>query len=254
MKFQYYLNEPELRVFNIDLQNVSRPKGHRHSFKTGREKHGFIYTVSGKMLDSFQNADVESIGAAKGELVFIPKGSVYTGTYLEEDTELQIVQFELMSGEMPEYLSRPVKLPLANAGELMGEFFKQKRRHPFYCLSCLYKLLWEIDSSYAGLPKKYGKLSPALGYITEHPCENKGVSYYARLCGLSEPYFRRLFCEYTGTSPVAFRNDIRLARAKSMLASGEYNVSEAAYESGFSNLSFFTRLYKKKYGITPKKD
>jgi AraC-like DNA-binding protein len=39
-----------------------------------------------------------------------------------------------------------------------------------------------------------------------------------------------------------------------MLQSGEYNVSEAAFESGFTNLSFFIRLYKKKYGHTPKQD
>jgi AraC-like DNA-binding protein len=206
------------------------------------------------MLDTFQNGSVGSIGAAKGELVFIPKGSVYTGTYLEEDTSIHVIQFELMSGELPEYLKYPVKLPLANAGELIGEFFKYSERHPFYCLSCLYRLLWEIDNGYARPPKKYESLASALSYITEHPCENKKVSYYARLCNLSEPYFRRLFCEYTGKSPVEFRNDIRLSRAKNMLASGEYNVSDAAYGSGFSNLSFFIRLYKKKYGTTPKKD
>jgi AraC-like DNA-binding protein len=39
-----------------------------------------------------------------------------------------------------------------------------------------------------------------------------------------------------------------------MLKSGEYNVSESATASGFSNLSLFTKLYKKKYGITPKKE
>lgn len=49
-----------------------------------------------------------------------------------------------------------------------------------------------------------------------------------------------------------FSNSIRLTNARNKLQSGEYNVSEAAYESGFSNLSFFIRLYKKKYGHTPK--
>ena len=70
---------------------------------------------------------------------------------------------------------------------------------------------------------------------------------------MSEAGFRRLFREYMGASPVDHRNEIRLLHAKSKLQSGEYNVSEAAYESGFSNLSFFIRLYKKKFGYTPKK-
>ena len=71
---------------------------------------------------------------------------------------------------------------------------------------------------------------------------------------MSEANFRRRFREYIGVSPIDYRNDIRLTHAKNKLQSGEYNVSEAAYESGFTNLSFFIRLYKKKYGHTPKKE
>ena len=55
-------------------------------------------------------------------------------------------------------------------------------------------------------------------------------------------------------SPIAYRNDVRLNHARLNLQSGEYNVSEAAEASGFSNLSFFIRLYKAKYGYTPKKE
>ena len=159
---------------------------------------------------------------------------------------------------MPEYLSTPTKIDLPRARELIEVFFKPIENHmschPFYYLSCLYQLLWEIDNSYARLPKKYRHLQPALTEITECWNENKKVSYYADLCNLSEPYFRKLFIEYTGMSPIDYRNDIRLTNAKNKLQSGEYNVSEAAYGSGFSNLSFFIRLYKKKYGHTPKNE
>jgi len=71
---------------------------------------------------------------------------------------------------------------------------------------------------------------------------------------MSEVNFRRLFREYTGMSPIDYRNDLRLKNARAMLASGEYNVTEAAEASGFSNLPFFIRLYKKKFGHTPKKE
>ena len=71
---------------------------------------------------------------------------------------------------------------------------------------------------------------------------------------MSEANFRRLFREFLGVSPIDYRNDIRLTHAKNKRQSGEYNVSEAAYKSGFTNLSFFIRLYKKKYGHTPKNE
>ena len=258
MKFQYLLQEPNFRVGNIDVQTVSRPKNYRHSFKTGREKHGFIYVVSGKMLDTFVDCEVENLCSEKGELVFIPKGSVYTGAYQEDNTKIKIVQFDLLSGTLPQYLSTPVRIDLPNAYELIEEFFNPIESHtvyhPFYYLSCLYRLLWKIDEGYSRLPLKYKKLQPALTEIVERWNENKKVSYYADLCDMSEPNFRRLFCEYMGVSPIDYRNDIRLNNAKTKLQSGEYNVSEVAFESGFTNLSFFIRLYKKKFGHTPKKE
>ena len=104
------------------------------------------------------------------------------------------------------------------------------------------------------IPKKYRKLQAALSELTEHSEDNHTVSHYANLCNMSEVNFRRLFREYTGRTPIEYRNDIRLGNAKNKLRSGEYNVSEVADLCGFSNLSFFIRLYKQKYGYTPKKE
>lgn len=258
MKFQYYLQEPQFRVGNIDVQTVERPKGYRYSIKNGRKKHGFIYTESGKMVDVFTDGISESLSSDAGELVFIPKGCVYTSIYLEENTKIRIIQFDIISGELPEYLSAPAKIELPQVIDLLDDFFRPIRSrteyHPFYYLSCLYELLWRLEDNYAGMPKKYKKLQPALAEISEHWDENKPVSYYAELCNMSEANLRRLFREYVGMSPIDFRNDIRLTNAQKKLQSGEYNVSEAAYESGFSNLSFFIRLYKHKFGYTPKKE
>ena len=255
MKFLYNLQEPLFGVGNIDVQVVARPINYKHSFKNGREKHGFIYVVDGAIIDTFCNSTTKTLCAEKGELVFIPQGSIYTGIYTQNNTKVQIVQFELISGSLPEYLSKPTKINLPNAQEFMEAFFRpltnRMSSHPFFYLSCLYELLWKIDERYIEVPKKYRKLQPALSEILEFWHENRKISYYAKLCNISEAHFRKLFREYIGMSPVDYRNDIRLSNARNKLQSGEFSVSEAAYESGFSNLSFFTRLYKKKYGHTP---
>lgn len=258
MKLQYNMQEPNFRIGNIDIQNVSRPKNYKHTFRYGRDKHGFIYMIRGKMKDIFHSTNTEDMYVNAGELIFIPKGTVYTGIYLEDNTEIKLVQFNLLSGELPEYLSVPVKIELPKAGELIETFFtpEEKRApvHPFYYLACLYGLLWQIDESYSRIPTKYKKLQAALSEIAEYWNKNEPVAYYAELCHMSEINFRRLFKEYTGLSPINYRNDLRLSNAKNKLQSGEYNVSEVAELCGFSNLSFFIRLYKKKYGYTPKKE
>ena len=258
MRNEYNLQEPRFSVENIDILNVSRPKNFRHFYRNGRTKHGFIYTVSGRITYTFTSPEYHDITVSTGELVFIPKGTIYYATYLEEQTETKIVQFDVKSGALPTYLSYPCEIEFADAGEQINSFFKPIKNHvfghPFYYRSRFYELLWKIDESFSKIPTKYKKLQPAISEINEHYNENEKVSYYAELCNMSEVGFRRLFHEHTGLSPVEYRNDIRLANAKIRLQSGEYNVSEVAEEAGFTNLSFFIRLYKKKYGYTPKKE
>ena len=254
MRFEYNLQGPDFRVGQIDILNVARDQGYRHTYR-GRPQHALIYTISGRMRNEFPN---ETIDVAAGELFFIPKGATYSGVYFEKNTEIKIIQFDLLSGDLPPYFKKPAKLPCPNAAELIEAFFTPVNNHigprPFCHLSCFYALMQEIDDCCFKLPSKYKRLQPALSALAQHYRHNEKIAYYAALCDMSEVGFRRLFREYTGASPVEYRNALRLQEARARLHSGEYNVSETAEAVGFTNLSFFIRLYKKKYGCTPKKE
>ena len=254
MRLEYHLQQPNFSITNVDILNVSRPKNYRHSYRNGRMKHGFIYTVDGKMRYEFLHPHTGALEAGRGELVFIPKDCRYDGIYLDAVTEIKIIQFDLLSGALPAYLSEPKPIPLSNAGDLIASFFQQNTDHAFYYYSCLYRLLWQMDACLAGIPGKYERLQPALTELRTRFVENEKVGYYAALCDMSEVHFRRLFRAYAGMSPIDYRNDLRLAGAQKLLQSREYNVSEAAERVGFSNLSFFIRLYCRKFGHTPKKE
>ena len=258
MRHEYILQEPTFAIQNIDILIVSRPKNYSHNYRYGRVKHGFIFTVQGKIKYSFTSGNVKELTASAGESVFIPKDTIYSTTYLEEGTETKIVQFDLRRGELPEYLSVPQVLQIPDAGEQINSFFTPLTNHvfghPFYYRSRLYELLWRLDEANTKIPSKFKRLRSALSEISENYYKNEKVSYYAELCEMSEVGFRRLFREHTGLSPVEYRNNIRLENAKIKLQSGEFNVSEVAEASGFTNLSFFIRLYKKKFGYTPKKE
>ena len=47
-------------------------------------------------------------------------------------------------------------------------------------------------------------------------------------------------------------NDLKISHAKELLASGMYSVTEAALQSGYADLSHFSREFKKTVGISPK--
>lgn len=257
MKHTYSLEQPNFVIENINFENVARPKNFRYHHKC-REKNAFIYTVSGTMENKIIEKDERNIYVEAGELMFIPKNCEYIGVYTEENTEIKIVQFDIVGDNVPPYLSSPQKIVLPKIAEQIDAFFAplttSDMTHPFYHLSRLYELLWLIDINYYKLPSKFKKLKAALYELTEYYYQNKKISYYASLCDMSEVNFRRLFHEYMGQSPIDYRNEIRLKNAKLKLTSGLYNVSEVAASTGFSNLSFFTRLYKKKFGHTPKEE
>ena len=258
MRYAHNLSAPNFTVHNIDTVNVTRNKNYKHSYRGGRDKYGFIFVLKGALRECFLDNEIGEITIFEGEVLFIPRGSKYIGVYEEDNTEIKIVQFDLLDGALPEYLLTPFKIVLPNSCELIEAFFdpvsSSASKHPFYYLSCMYKLLWQIDEHYAKIPTKYVRLRPAIYELSELYMKNRPVAYYAELCEMSEAHFRRIFREFIGLSPIDYRNELRLKNAQTMLKSGEYNVTEAAEACGFSNLSFFIRLYKNRFGYTPKKE
>ena len=256
MRYQHHLQEPIFTIHNIDTISVTRNRGYHHSHRQGRDKYGFIYVVKGALTERFFDESAEEICVRTGEVLFVPKGARYVGIYEEDATEVKIVQFDLLSGVLPEYLSSPRKMEFSGLIQHIEVFFDPAEnyapKHPFFYLSCMYNLLYQIDEAFFHIPTKYKKLTPALSELSEQYHLNRPIAYYAELCEMSEVNFRRIFREYMKMSPVEYRNDLRLLHAKAKLQSGEYNVTEVAEACGFSNLSFFIRLYKRKYAHTPK--
>ena len=77
------------------------------------------------------------------------------------------------------------------------------------------------------------------------------IDEVCRHVGFSKYYFCRLFRKVTGRSIMEYVNYLRCAYALQLLKDGEYNISEAAVQSGFSDISYFTRVFKQQMGRLP---
>ncbi|ANH83915.1 AraC family transcriptional regulator [Niabella ginsenosidivorans] len=64
--------------------------------------------------------------------------------------------------------------------------------------------------------------------------------------------FRKKFKEVSGQSPQQYHQQLRLDRAKELLESTVLNIDEIADQTGFESVYYFSRLFKKKTGISPK--
>lgn len=96
------------------------------------------------------------------------------------------------------------------------------------------------------------KLKSVLEYIGDHYTEDLSIASLAKRCYFSEYHFMRFFKKYVGVSCLEYIKDLRLEHAAELLADSP-SILDAALSSGFSNLSYFYREFKKKYGMTPKK-
>ncbi len=75
-----------------------------------------------------------------------------------------------------------------------------------------------------------------------------------RLCralGMSRSQVFRKLKALTGKSASLFIRSIRLQKGKQLLAKGELNISEVAYEVGFTSLSYFSRAFQEEFGVAP---
>lgn len=73
----------------------------------------------------------------------------------------------------------------------------------------------------------------------------------AEMTQINEKYLCRFFKEFTGQTPIDYINRLRIDRACYDMTVNKMNVTEAAYESGFNELSYFSKIFKKYKGITP---
>ncbi|HMJ89769.1 MAG TPA: helix-turn-helix transcriptional regulator [Candidatus Acidoferrum sp.] len=70
-------------------------------------------------------------------------------------------------------------------------------------------------------------------------------------CGCSARHFRRLFRKRFNTSIRSKQTELRLEKARQMLADTEEKVVAVAIESGYRHLGLFNASFKKRFGMTP---
>ena len=80
---------------------------------------------------------------------------------------------------------------------------------------------------------------------------NLNLSEFARIAGRSLASFKRDFFEYYRCTPGKWLTEKRLEHAEMLLNSSKQSVSEVAFNSGFENVSHFSRIFKEKYGSSP---
>ena len=91
-----------------------------------------------------------------------------------------------------------------------------------------------------------------LDYIDENYMKTITIDELADSVNLSKHYFMRFFKKYMGMTCIEYINDYRLNIATNLLLTTGMQITEVAARIGITNLSYFNRIFKKKYNMTPK--
>ena len=91
-----------------------------------------------------------------------------------------------------------------------------------------------------------------LAYIKEHYAEQITISSLANISNMSESNLYAAFRKHIGNSPIAYLNHYRLSIAADKLTQTNMAVNEISYSVGINDPLYFSKLFKKLYGMTPK--
>lgn len=245
--------------YNFDIESIALAcyvgAGSGTPVHKNRPSHGIVFHTGGVREYTFDENN--TITVLENDILYLPKGANYT-VKTQGEGGCYAINFQFFSSPSFE----PFKFKIKNH-KGFGDLFRnaeqvwRKKSLGFEvkCKSLLYNILYELIKEYeiGYIPSTKTRLiKPAIDYIfTEYTNDNIEVSCLAKLCNMSESYFRRIFLKNYGISPIKYINKLKVERAKELLVSGLYTVSEVAELSGFHDESYFSREFKKHFNIAP---
>lgn len=235
----------DLKINNLGFISVVRKKNFSFDANRGKENFSFVFVQKGEIKYDFKGIE-ESFVIKEGETLYIPRRIPYKAEYTKSDTTIKMITFDVDEEMLPSYISTmPIKKSSKEYASVFDSVTGINMRNTLFLASKAYELLYLMQSKRRLYSKNQKKIFPALNEMYEKYNEKHPLSYYADMCNMSESNFRKLFKEWTGKSPIEFRNMLRIEEAKKLIDSGEFTVEEAAWYVGFNNMSFFYELYNK---------
>lgn len=258
---------------NYDISKILSPENHYrvtdimyqywnstgYSYdKNPRGVYGILFVTQGKIEFSRKG---ENFTVSSGDIVFFPKGIYYDAKIKPEfgETRDYLVNFEIegeIPDNMPDFPIKILQIDKRNYIELFDSMISLKIRNSLDCFiikSLFYKLLDDIVSGDKKTEKTereiiLKKAEEMLSGQTDYP-----ISEIAKQCGISESGLRNLFSNVYGMSPLQYRLNIKINKAKYLLECTDMSVFDIGESLGFYDEAYFCKVFKSRVGVTPKK-
>lgn len=238
-----------------------------------------IYIKKGKGL---VNVDFTPYSVSEGSLVFICPGQLHSIEQSEDDRmeyENIIFRLDMLISQNPDICGTDFLTPLlerridlethltpdmSHYGEIV-RFLDESDRicmttppgYQLFIKSTLFGMFFSLFSHFSrkrSSHKDYAsfdKIKFIIKYVENHYAEKITISGIAKESGFSESHFMKYFKNTMGLSFTHYLNDYRLTMASRLLLTSDSSVLSIAEEVGIENPSYFNRIFKRRFGVTP---
>ncbi len=230
---------------------------HNHDF------YEFFLTLS--TVNHFINGKSEKL--ERGTIVFIKPSDIHGILY--NNTECEIINLSFSSrlmGLMTAYLavSQSFIDSMQYRKIMLDEFETQKFAEKLGKIASknsdlIYErcILFELFTMFLRNTDLEEKLFPVwfenmCSQMKEKENFIAGIERMTAISGKSREYVARSIKKYLGITPTEFVNDLRLTFAASQIISSGKNITDICLDAGFYSISWFNKMFNKKYGMSPK--
>ncbi|MHA6530091.1 AraC family transcriptional regulator [Paenibacillus sp. BAC0078] len=216
----------------------------------------------------------------EGELAFVGQPQIHAAYPTEDGSELYAIVFNeallngmrdhteiqhirpLLSGEirLPEFYCAdgPVTKPIRDCLERIVHSYQHKsfgyelciKGDLFSSLGLAYPVA-EFRPASSKAERRETGIQPVLIHLSNHFHQPLTVEEAARICCVTPNYFCHLFKKNTGKTLIEYVNMLRVHEACRLLQLRRHSIQEVAYRVGFSNLTYFGRIFKRITAMTP---
>ena len=243
----------------VSSGHIFAQKGRKIDRPNGRSDYLLFYIAKGKELFYLNNETV----ADAGSFIFFRPYERQEHIYTENETgEFYYVHFnapedfDLLGFESSTvYDTKPSTKVRDIFEEIISELQAKQPAYETICVSKLFNiislLIRKTEKESASQGGYFDKISFVIQKMNKEYQNNCTLDEYAKMCNMSKFHFLRIFEDITGTSPLKYRNNIRLDHAKELLLDTNIPVNEIGRSVGYSSDTYFCDVFKKKMGMSP---
>lgn len=230
----------------IDVLHLYRGKSEYHT--PNRPFHILSKRIGGRANMIFKKITYE---VTSEDLIYIPANCEYL-RQSHGDEEIIAIHFNILNKNIFSPLC--VKIDTRKCDEAFKEIYKiwenKEKGYKYKCTSILYDFLSSIIVPNSPT-QNYSKIARSIQYMENNLDKKIYVSELAKMCGLCESQYRKLFQHEFGSSPIKYLNKLRINLALIKIGANNYTMAQISEMCGFAEQKYFNKIFKEETGISP---